>query len=342
MSLPAVPPRPGGRSQNVDIPVIPARPNKRSTDRSVSPNRDSFARSPFNDPDTFRPSKSPGRSGLSQTVSRDEYFDRSPSVAMPLVGEEGNEYEVARNADNEKSDELATKQIDTDLPLHAPKATLPVSAAKTRIQAVTRTDSNSAAAVGIGKPSKPSKPTSEADTSTAEPSAQHPHALQVESTSRPGSSAPLSRPGSLYAKDEDEQGIPHIGISVPLLAHVGDVQAPTPDTQHGPSSVPSGIAQLHKQATSSKNHFRTKSGREVFSDSYGLHGHGIDKRDPFEKAWYEKHPDARAIEEKGEFGPKNPIERKAYHLTSAQLNKLVQEEAQGDSKYYYSLKTMLT
>ncbi|KAJ8112741.1 hypothetical protein ONZ43_g5324 [Nemania bipapillata] len=89
-SAPVVPPRPS-RSQdknNGATPAIPARPTKRFN-RSVSPNPDRFAPSPLNDTTFSQTPKRNSQSFLGQEL------ERTTSVDMPGVGEEGQEYAVA-------------------------------------------------------------------------------------------------------------------------------------------------------------------------------------------------------------------------------------------------------
>jgi hypothetical protein len=310
MALPSVPQRPV-RSQNIDVPSIPARP-RRTIDNSVSPGRDSFARSPLNDPTYLPPgSKQHVSSSLSRSISRD-LPQRPPSVTLPSAGQEGSEYANIHDYEEAEAAAEQTKTVSGELPLHAPTASLPASTAKARVAAVTRTDSNSAAAAGIGKPSS----------ETSEK--RHQQSQLGQELSRSSSAQPRSRPPSIYKQDveHDDHGIPEIGQQIPLLAYAGDVQAPTP----GPYSKSIGGGYTSSQAEG-RNHTRTKSGREVFRGppgSYGMHGHGIvDTKDPFEKAWYDKHPESRAREASGQYGPKIPVDRKEYNLSSADLNKLV-------------------
>jgi hypothetical protein len=275
----------------------------------MSPNRDTYARSPLNE--ILGSKGGHGASLLSKSLSR-EAPPRPPSVSLPTIGQEGNEY-----AQIEQEEPIETEQkkaISGDLPLHAPKASLPVSAAKARIQTVTRTDSDSAAAHGIGKP-------------RSEVGDHHPLTQTVSHTA---SSYHGSRPSSVFRMEtgEDELGIPEIGMQIPLYPNAGDVQAPTPSSSVPPPST--GIGFFNKgDQPKQKNHSRTKSGREVFNGppgSYGLRGHGV-SHDPLEKAWYDKHPDAKAQEDKGEYGPKIPLDRQEYHLSSAELNQLIKIRA---------------
>lgn len=293
----------------MDVPRIPARP-KRSVERSVSPGRDTFARSPLNDP-AHHNAKLPGSSNLARSISRD-LPPRPPSVSLPSIGHEGDEYASLTPEPEEQA-----KQIAGDLPLYAPKATLPVSSAKSRIATVTRTDSSQAAAAGIGKPS-------------SETDSQIGHTLTRSTSSQASRSRPASRPASLYKVDTHEyeqDRIPVFGIQVPMYPNAGDVQAPTPSNSVPPPST--GIGFFNNGGTPSaaaRNHSRTRSGREHFTgppDSYGLHGHGVNNKDPFEKAWYDKHPDDHAREAKGVYGPAIQEGRKDWALSSEELNKLV-------------------
>ncbi|KAK3072788.1 hypothetical protein LTS18_014566, partial [Coniosporium uncinatum] len=302
MSMPSIPPRPA-RSQNhgnMDIPRIPPRPN-RQKDRSVSPNHDRFALSPFNDHIHQHGPSHPPNSNLAVEPPR-----RPSSVALPSIGDEGNEYANLDNYDKAEKPTQAddsptqTKNVSEHLPMHAPKASLPVSSAKARIATVTRTDSDFAAQAGIGKTRRESE-----------------GASGLQQPSRTSSSSG-TRPQSLYKEEpEREQGIPGIGLQVPLLAMAGDVQAPSPSPfQQAPSS---GIGFHNNVGSASaqglRHHSRTKSGREVFTcppGSYGLHGHGSAPKDSFERAWYEKHPSEAAREEQGHYGPAVPMDRKEW------------------------------
>jgi hypothetical protein len=300
------------------MPAIPPRP-KRLADRSITPDSDSYAPSPLNDPTFVPPTGNHVGSSLSRTVSRD-LPPRPPSVSLPSVGQEGSEYaHIHPDSDDDAAGPVEqTKTIAGDLPLHAPKASLPLSTAKSRIQAVTRTDSNSAAAAGIGRPAS--------DAGDRLAHAGH-------SISRSSSSQQRSRPSSIFkpdVADAEEQGIPEIGMQIPLYPNAGDVQAPTP----APSAPPAtGIGFFNKGDVPDKplHHARTKSGREVFNapvGSYGMHGHGVvNHHDPLEKSWYKRHPEDLARETQGEYGPMIKPDRKEYNMTSAELNKLVQEPA---------------
>ncbi|KAF1812827.1 hypothetical protein P152DRAFT_415947 [Eremomyces bilateralis CBS 781.70] len=296
MTVPTIPPRPSrngqssGNSTNNDAPCIPARP-KRTTE--VAEER-SYTRSPLNDP-TFH-----NKNGLSLSKqSSQEFPQRPPSVNLPTIGHEGEEYD---NMSFGTPPGEQTKNIAEDLPLHAPKASFASSTAKSRIQNVTRTDSQQAAAAGIGKavgdiderPSVPERPSLARTTSSHSQS---------------------SRPASIY-KDDAEEGIPEIGVQIPLYKNAGDVQAPTPTlgpSNHSATSLP----QLSRK-TAAPDPFTGPPG------SYGMHGHGFGpKITKIEKQWYQKHPEELARETEGEYGPAISADRKDWHLSSTELNELV-------------------
>jgi hypothetical protein len=313
---PTIPPRPS-RAQNsaapapssqLETPKVPPRPS-RNIERSVSPNR--YARSPLNDPTyAHGPPSTDGRR-LSTDVP-----SRPPSVSMPSLGEEGNEYasfdDLSKTLTNEsinRGGSPQTKNIAGDLPLHAPTASVPSSTAKSRIQAVTRTDSSQAEAAGFGKQLSVDDRVAQATTKSG----------------RSGSSVG-SRPSSIH-NDKEEHGIPEIGVQVPMFRNAGDVQAPSPSPYA--QQATSGIGFHQKQGA--RHHGRTKSGREIFHGppgSYGMHGHGKISNHDFEQKWYERHPEDLQREKAGEYGPHIQENRKDYHWRADNLEKLVHTRSQ--------------
>lgn len=296
----------------MDVPTIPPRP-KRGIERSVSPAGDRYARSPLNDPTYLH--SGPPKDGSRLTT---EVPSRPPSVSMPSLGEEGNEYasfdDLSKTLTNESLNQggspQQTKNIAGDLPLHAPTASVPSSTAKSRIQAVTRTDSSSAEAAGFGKQLSIDERVIQNTTKSA----------------RSGSSID-SRPSSLY-NEKDAHGIPEIGVQVPMFRNAGDVQAPSP-APYAQQSAPSGVG-FH-QKSGGRHHGRTKSGREIFHGppgSYGMHGHGVISKDDFEQKWYERHPEDLKKEKAGEYGPHIQENRKDYHWRADNLEKLVHTRSQ--------------
>jgi hypothetical protein len=211
--------------------------------------------------------------------------------------------DLSRTLTNENQGGVQQSAVASDLPLHAPTASVPGSTAKRNIQAVTRTDSNQAAAAGFGNLAPEDK------------------AAQGTKTGRSGSSIG-SRPASIY-NDKEHQGIPEIGVQVPMFRNAGDVQAPTPNPYEQPGGS-TGVGFHNKPG--GRHHGRTKSGREIFHGppgSYGMHGHGKISNDDFEKKWYEKHPDDLKREKAGEYGPHIQENRKDYHWRADDLGKLV-------------------
>lgn len=320
-----------------DVPKIPPRP-ARKTDRSISPSREAYTRSPLNEPPT---AMSNGRMySQNQNLSASELPRRPPSVSLPSIGQEGDEYAsfdqlppealVKTTSNTLPLSAEQTRNVAADLPMHAPKASVPQSQAKQRIQTVTRTDSSQAAAAGIGK-ARPEDDTHTMGTSLSRqtsntndlrriPSAD-PHPLRASasfnrsSSSIPSGSTP--RPGSLHG-DDHEEGIPHIGIHVPMYPNAGDVQAPSPSpyqAQHTP-----GIGFWNDGST--RAHNRKRSSRQEFGPpgSYGMHGHGQVSTDQFEQAWRQRHPNEAARDESGLLVP-----RPETALSSDDLNKLVRD-----------------
>ena len=335
---PQIPPRPGRSQQqqpatvNMEVPQIPPRPSQRRIERSESPHRDSYTQSPLNETSfgTSHGNISGNLYSSSQNVSSSSLGlpHRPPSVALPSIGQEGNEYgtleyeeETSTPADQgtDHSSITQTRNVSNDLPLHAPKPSLSTSDAKQRVATVTRTDSSQAAAAGIGKAGTPVQYGDDRD--------PHNRALNPKiSFTRTGSSASTERPPS--SQLEGEIGIPEIGQRVPMYPNAGDVQAPSPSPFS--QTQPVGIGFHNDGNNKSYRHHRTRSGREVFHGppgSYGLHGHGTPNQDRFEKAWYEKHPDALLREEHGQYGPGIGGGRGEWALSSEDLNKIVRETA---------------
>ena len=256
---------------------------------------------------------------------------RPPSVSLPSIGQEGDEYAGLAYEDAEDASDTTgtsptqTRNVGSDLPLHAPKPSLSSSNAKARISTVTRTDSSQAVAAGIGKAGTPFH---------GDDRDPHLRSLKAkESFNRTESSASTERPSSAAA--DAEHGIPEIGQRVPMYPNAGDVQAPSPSPYA--QNFPAGIG-FHNDGTQKpgRHHGRTRSGRESFQGppgSYGLHGHGVGNVDKFEKAWYDKHPDALLREESGQYGPGIGGNRGEWALSSDDLNKIVRETASRGSGF---------
>ncbi|TGJ81749.1 hypothetical protein E0Z10_g7018 [Xylaria hypoxylon] len=300
-SPPTVPPRPARDQEkgNGIAPTIPIRPAKRFN-RSISPNPDRFAPSPLNE-SPFNPK--PKRN--SQSFLGEE-LDRSTSVNIPSVGEEGQEYAAAieelgsSSSDaNRSSSPEQTRIVGEDIKLHAPKPTVPAASAKQRVATITRTDSDRAAAFGIGRPS------------SEEPLHSGARSLKKKAST----TSQLSHHSEL---PDDEQGIPEIGQRVPMLSYAGDVQAPSPAPPRA-SSVDS--------TKSGRHHTRRTSSRSGFHDlppgSYGLHGHGVESTDKLEKAYYEKRPD---VYQKEHYQPLHDRVRD-YSMSRENLNKIIRDTA---------------
>lgn len=135
----------------MSTPVVPPRPT-----RKLDP---SPVRSPLNAPPAAVAASKPQPTS---NLSVEDVPPRPPSVAaLPSLGQEGAEYasfdqlppeaQVVSNGDSTYATPEQTRNVSSEMPLHAPKASLPQSTAKSRIETVTRTDSTQAAAAGIGK-----------------------------------------------------------------------------------------------------------------------------------------------------------------------------------------------
>lgn len=245
---------------------------------------------------------------------------RPPSVSLPSIGQEGSEYadieykpdDTAHEQGSNSNEPHETRNVGSDLPLHAPRPSFSKTTAKARVSAVTRTDSHQAAAAGIGKASTPQDDKN-----------PHDRPLKSKVSFRTPSAASTERPGSAQA--EDEHRIPEIGQRVPMYPDAGDVQAPSPSPFQ--QTFPAGVG-FHNSGIQKppKHHRRTPSGREILPPgSYGMHGHGVPSSDHFEKSWYEKHPEALEREEHGQYGPGIGGGRGEWALSSDDLNKLVRE-----------------
>lgn len=295
---PVIPPRPARTTDKdhsvSDAPLIPPRPTGRRSDRSVSPNPDRFALSPLSGGVIPANNAALGiGSPLAHADVVNDPFDRAGSVPMPSVGEEGLEYsavadELQHNQHRPSTPEQ-TRTVSQDLQLHAPKPSLPASSAKKQVMTVTRTDSDKAASFGIGKP----------------------NAVDERATSRDGvkkrpSSCCLSLHSDQEYNTDDEHGIPEIGQRVPMIPHLGDVQAPSP----GPGSE-----------GSRKHHNRKHSARGLPPGSYGLHCHGVVPQDKLDKAYYQKHPEVREWEQNAPLHDRQTD----FAMTSSELNKLVRD-----------------
>lgn len=320
-SVPQIPPRPTRAQKDTpatssslgsEMPRIPPRPAGRRIDRSISPARESFARSPLNEaPFMANQSKSYlGSNGHGESPNNDQP-QRPPSVVLPSIGQEGSEYaEVFTVPEEQATSNTQTRNVANDLQLHAPKPSLPVSSAKQRVSTVTRTDSNQAASFGIGK-----SPADDKEPGAHPLKAKASFASQNQSESN-GTERP---PSSL----ESEHGIPEIGQRVPMYPNAGDVQAPSPSPFQQPFTPGIGF---HNDGSKPRNHARKLSARdhEVPLEAYGRHGHQVlpHHHDRFEKAYYEKHPELFK-KELGQYGEGRP----EWAMSSDDLNKIVRDTA---------------
>ncbi|KAL9112159.1 MAG: hypothetical protein Q9227_003536 [Pyrenula ochraceoflavens] len=304
-AAPTIPPRPTRHQQAAasgasKLPDIPPRPLRKHLD--PSPSQEHHTQSPLND----LPSTNLGR--VQSNLSSSSLPPRPPSVTLPSIGQEGSEYAdietIAKSSAVDSEPTTYTRNSGGDMPMHAPKPSLPQSSAKAQVQAVTRTDSNQASALGFGPPQahEDTEPSNRSIRSKA-------------SFSRPGSTASQERRRGSIAHD-DEHGPAELGMRVPINPALGDVQAPSP----APTSLHAGEP---------RRHARTKSGRSVFlpTDSYGLHAHGAQPMDKFDKEWYAKHPEAYAQDESQGHYAGIGSGRGEWAMSSDELNKIVRDTA---------------
>ena len=319
---PTIPPRPT-RAQQVaaaagasKVPEIPPRPTpqKPQSFRSISPAN--YLQSPLFE----MPSSTVGRP-ISNDPSSMSLPPRPPSVSLPSIGQEGNEYADLAHENSALKPapgvEAAAqmRNVGGDLQLYAPKPSLPTASAKTQVEAVTKTTSKQAAALGIGKPSTPVPDDQE----------HGPVPLRAKSSfSRPPSSSSNERRASVQYGEE--QGPAELGMRVPINPLLGDVQAPSPAPFGDRPSSMGGNNGAYGQR---KRHTRTVSGREVFlpPGSYGLHGHGVAAQDKFEKDWYAKHPEQYLHDEDRGHYSSTGTGRGEFALSSEDLNHIVRSTA---------------
>lgn len=331
MATPQVPPRPN-RSQHavtepIAAPHIPPRPAARMKERSVSPTR--YAPSPLN----ILPRKAsvPGlqvSAADSRSASSVDAPPRPPSVKLPSIGQEGDEYagfDLPKQENSALEQALSdknattTSHVHSELPLHAPRPSLSQSGARAQVAAVTRSGSGQSPAPGISAAVSPRD--------DHDPYSRPLKSKTSSTVIRSQSSLSHDRPGSASLEGV---GIPQIGQHVPMFPNAGDVQAPSPAL----------IPHIEGTEPRPRHHGRKHSGREVFHGppgSYGLHGHGVTNADQFEKSWYAKHPDELAKEEHGHYSPALSGNRPEWALSSDDLNKIVHGTGKVPGSGEYSL-----
>lgn len=308
MSIPVIPPRPSrsnnGPSSNPQSVSIAAHSVPEPLDRAQ------FARSPLNElPDGF---KNAPYSPVHSLAAHIDEPERPPSVNLPSIGFEGEEYSTFSPPPGSQAPKLS-RNVAKDLPLHQPTAAVPASTAKSRIQTVTSTQSTNPSTTA--SPVIPSaSPSSHDGIHHLDP--DRPNALRARASFNQSSASLLS------AGSADDSGADS-GIHVPMYPDAGIVQAPSP----GPPTSTPGSAALSsgfpQDSSPMKHHHRRASSRQEFGPpgSYGLHGHLHEPRDQFERAWYQKHPEERQKELHRVYDPGHtPI---ATAMSSDDLNKLV-------------------
>ena len=186
-------------------------------------------------------------------------------------------------------EELLKRSVGDDIKLAAPDPRLPSSTARDRVSILTRTDLERAASYGFGKPASQTSSLKEKASTSSQIS---------------GSDLP-----------EDKDGMPEIGQRIPLLAHAGNVQAPSP----APGSADGARPRHHSRRTSARSFV------DLPEDSYGLRGHGKAPKDKLDKEYYHKHPEIMHREKQLQ---RHEHDRASdFAMTSEELNKLVRESA---------------
>ncbi|EPQ64497.1 hypothetical protein BGT96224_4127 [Blumeria graminis f. sp. tritici 96224] len=313
-TAPHVPPRPNkaiahqSSSLSPEIPKIPPRPANRRHDRSLSPLRDSYTPSPLNEiPASHKNDDSSDISKDNPIDALDTKVCRPPSVSLPSVGQEGIEYSEAYAVHEENTDELSRNcGFDSGPKIYAPKPSLPNSNTKKMVLAASSQEYEQ-------DPIENSrKQISNRENHNA------PSPLKTNSQPAIHCSNSADRPA---ANTGNENGIPQIGQIVPMYPHAGDVQAPPPTQNPAICSTETG---LFSDGATVKHHGRRLSGlgHEIPPDAYGRYGHGIITQDPFEKAYYKKHPELLK-KEIGSYGDG----RTEWAMSSEDLNKIVRETA---------------
>ena len=119
-------------------------------------------------------------------------------------------------------------------------------------------------------------------------------------------------------------------MQIPLNPNAGDVQAPSPAPTQ--SQFAPGVGYFNDG--SARAHNRKRSARQEFGPpgSYGLHSHGQEPQDKFERDWAAKNPDKAALEGYNAYGTPRP----ETALSSAELNRLVSQTSDvGMGMYLY-------
>lgn len=178
----------------IDPPKAPSRPNDKTLARSISPNQDKYARSPLNEASlNLNKNKTENQtSAASSARLSDTEFCHLLSVKLPSIGQEGTEYaDVYKNQD-ENLNKLPIKNncINSIYQFDDPESTCQDSEVESLITTMAHTDS-----------SKDSVMTNTSQSIETDP--------QISEISK------------------NTQGIPQIGLFVPMYPNAGDVQAPS-------------------------------------------------------------------------------------------------------------------
>ncbi|POS88131.1 hypothetical protein EPUL_000513 [Erysiphe pulchra] len=272
---------------STEPPKLPSRPSIKRLSRSISPNQDNYARSPLNEA-PLNLDKNIAGNQVSATISgrlSETEICHLPSVKLPSIGQEGTEYADVYKTQDENLNKfpIDNKHTSSSYQFDEPESNYLKSGVKLLSTEIAHTDSSKDSVMKI---------TSE--------------------------SLGIDRQISDISKNV--QGIPQIGLFVPMYPNAGDVQAPSQSRKA--NKITATTSDDHKEEYKNESQKLNGRGQEIPSDAYGRYGHGIISQDLFDKAYYKKHPELFK-KEIGCYGETRP----EWAMSSEDLNKIVQDTA---------------
>ncbi|RKF62202.1 putative protein impact protein [Erysiphe neolycopersici] len=281
----------------IDTPKIPSRPIDKSTGRSISPNQDNYARTPLNKaPLCLNINEAENQVSATNSAGlSDSEICHLLSVKLPSIGQEGTEYADVYKTQDENLNKLPinNKHISSSCQSDKLESTYLKSGVESLVTAMAHTDSSKDSVM----------------TNTSEG---------------------IGTDRQISDVSKNTQGIPQIGLFVPMYPNAGDVQAPSQSLKA--NKITGNSSDDHKEE--SKYDSQKLNGRvqEIPSDAYGRYGHGFVSQDLFDKAYYKKHPELFK-KEIGSYGETRP----EWAMSSEDLNKIVQDTAGHGTKIGYSI-----
>lgn len=270
-----------------DKPKIPSRPSDKRLGRSISPSQENYARSPL----TKAPlnlNKDPDGNHHSANYSTrftDTENCHQLSIRLPSIGQEGTEYADVYISQDENLNKLSlnNKDVNNSDQFLKPGPTNPNSEVKSLASTMDHKDFRKESVIATSNVNN-------------------------------GIDSQVSD------SCKNTQGIPQIGLFVPMYPNAGDVQAPSQSLTI--STVPDTSTDYNKAESKYFSQRLNGRGQEIPSDAYGRYGHGFISQDLFDKAYYKKHPELFK-KEIGSYGEMRP----EWALSSEDLNKIVQDTA---------------